>query len=494
MTESIESAIGKVAENLVEREEEAIVVVLGMISSEHVLLLGSPGTGKSELGRRLSTICGGNFFQYLMTRFSTPEEIFGPLSLKALENDEYVRITKGYLPTSSVAFLDEIFKANSAILNTLLTILNERQFDNGSGMRVECPIKCVVGASNELPESEELDALYDRFLLRKEVSPVSDDGLLSLLSSANPGRSSCDETADCQFVFSGGLENAIDTLENTSKREVEMGSAPVLMRDLRSFIQSELDSEISDRRLVKAARLLRIVAASHGRTRVEPLDCLAVLQHALWTLPEHRGPIKEWLLDHLTPGAGGFAGQRQSVAAQSRILLDGLAVQVSELVRKTSGDISGKSGARPAEVEAIKCIAREISNISSLLERTLVEIRRHTELLSPSGSHLFLTNDDFHAVGELLRPRAESVLADIENVLLDTRCLEYILSNDENAIPIPNEVRLPLIEAILELSEFSAVQFTFDELNMDMRDAKKKFDVETFRAWKRARKKSGKIE
>ena len=131
----LESAVERVGENLVERDEEARLVVLGLVSREHVLLLGVPGTGKSVLASRLSRLCGGFFFQRLLTRFTTPEEIFGPLSLRALENDEYRRCTEGFLPTASVAFLDEIFKANSAILNTLLTILNERQYDNGAGRR-----------------------------------------------------------------------------------------------------------------------------------------------------------------------------------------------------------------------------------------------------------------------------------------------------------------------------------------------------------------------
>ena len=137
-----------------------------------MLLLGPPGTAKSELGRRLSRICQGTYFERLLTRFSVPEELFGPLSMTALEQDKYVRQTKGYLPEASVAFIDEIFKANSAILNSLLTILNERLFDNGA-TRTAVPLICLVGASNELPESEELDALYDRFLLRYPVSQVS---------------------------------------------------------------------------------------------------------------------------------------------------------------------------------------------------------------------------------------------------------------------------------------------------------------------------------
>lgn len=108
-------------------------------------------------------------------RAAVAQELFGPLSMRALEEDKYVRQTRGYLPEAQVAFIDEIFKANSAILNTLLTVLNERLFDNGS-QRVKVPLISMVGASNELPESEELDALYDRFLVRKQVQQVTASG------------------------------------------------------------------------------------------------------------------------------------------------------------------------------------------------------------------------------------------------------------------------------------------------------------------------------
>ena len=156
------------------------------------------GTGKSEVGRRLSLLNNGRFFERLLTRFelfsesflytlalfrqlsnifpltksfcryTQPEELFGPFSLKALENDQFVRNTDGFLPTADIAFIDEIFKANSAILNTLLTVLNERKFDNGN-KRFTVPLIALIGASNELPDSDELEALYDRFIFRKMV-------------------------------------------------------------------------------------------------------------------------------------------------------------------------------------------------------------------------------------------------------------------------------------------------------------------------------------
>jgi len=267
----LKAAVDRVGEGLVERSEEARLVVLAMLSTEHILLLGVPGTGKSVLGRRLSNLCNGSFFLRLLTRFTTPEELFGPLSLRSLEKDEYRRVTTGYLPTASVAFLDEIFKANSAILNTLLTILNERKFDNAGGQE-DCPIRCVVGASNELPESDELEALFDRFLIRKEVDPVSDSGIVQLLSMSNPGYSSCNSDAingseRCDLIFTEGLDEVIDALSLAANSVRISSDAVELIRDLRTFLREELNIETSDRRLVKASRLLKICAASNGRNR-----------------------------------------------------------------------------------------------------------------------------------------------------------------------------------------------------------------------------------
>ena len=169
--------------DLVERDAEARLLLLALVGGEHLLLLGPPGTAKSELCRRLSRLSGLSYFERTLTRFSTPEELFGPLSLAALERDEYRRATAGYAPEAELLFIDEVFKSNSAILNTLLTLLNERLFDDGA-TRGAVPLLSAVAASNEGPESEELDALYDRFLLRKVVRPVSDDGVLELLLGA----------------------------------------------------------------------------------------------------------------------------------------------------------------------------------------------------------------------------------------------------------------------------------------------------------------------
>lgn len=489
--DQLRDAISLVNENLVERDEESLLVVLGMVAGEHVLFLGPPGTGKSALGRRLSKLCGGPFFQRLLTRFTTPEEIFGPLSLRALENDEYKRCTEGFLPKASVAFLDEIFKANSAILNTLLTILNERQFDNGAGLRENCPIRSVIAASNELPESDELDALYDRFLLRKKVLPVSDEGIVQLLGLFTPGYSTCDDvkatnkSQDCEVIFTEGLDIVIDALSSAADKVRMSDEICFLLRDLRSFMRDDLDVDISDRRLVKASRLLKISAASHGRTQVDNIDCL-LLQHIAWSLPDQRRVIKDWLWDNLTPGHGTGGG---STTSQINLLLNGLRNEALMVVRNTNGDVTGESGARESDMTVISSICAEISTLVNILQRETEKLSRHIELAGRSEIHLWLHEDEANAAQQILIPKATNALKKATRVLANARSLGFALG-DGSSFTLQDEIRLSVIEELWDDQEVNGESFSLDELNIGMREAKAKYDVDTFRRWKRERKKA----
>jgi len=480
----LKKAVALVEQNLVERDEEARLVVLGLISGENILLVGPPGTGKSVLGRRLSTLAGGPFFSLLLTKFTTPEELFGPLSLQALEQDIYQRCTSGYLPESSVGFLDEIFKAHSAILNTLLGILNE-----GVYAGKQCPIRCVIGASNELPESEELDALYDRFLIRKEVLPVSDEGLVTLLGLPTPGRSPCDHTEskeevnECDIVFSEGLDQVVEALSEAANSVVMGDDACALLRDLRTFLRQELDLEISDRRLVQACRLLKISAASHGRTRVDPIDCM-LLQHVAWRLPEQRQAIQEWLWDHLTPTSVTV----QALSAM-QLLLDGLYKEAVGLVRTTGGDVIGTAGGRATDVASIQALRIEAVQVCERFQNLSNKLARHEELLQ-NMNHLWLHPDEARAAQQLLVSKSKMVSMQVTNILTQAKCLEVALSSSSDVLASPpNEMRLSVLEQLWGSGGDDIPNFTESELLMGMKEAKAKFDSETFRRWKREYKK-----
>ncbi len=287
--------IHSLQKGFIERETAVRLALLSLLSGEHILLIGAPGTAKSELARRLHhALNEGEYFERLLTRFSVPEELFGPLSIKSLEQDRYHRLTRNYLPSASIAFIDEIFKANSAILNSLLTLLNEREFDNGE-QREKVPLLCVVGASNELPDDDELAALYDRFLCRYEVQQVSEQQFISLLKL--PEREN--KPLDAQVVFT--LDDL--NLVLTQAQFIELPDDVLnLLHSLRRYLL-EQNIPVSDRRWRKAVKLLQVAAFTNGQKMVTLWDCY-LLQYCLWHRPQQRQVILNWYQSHLGIGTG----------------------------------------------------------------------------------------------------------------------------------------------------------------------------------------------
>ncbi|WP_067587318.1 AAA family ATPase [Endozoicomonas ascidiicola] len=268
--------ISELQKGLLERETQVKLTILAALAGEHVLLLGPPGTAKSELAKRLKeAFVEANYFERLLTRFSVPEELFGPLSIKSLEEDQYKRLTSGYLPQASVAFLDEIFKANSAVLNTLLTVLNERKFDNGS-RREDIPLISVIAASNELPDGAELNALYDRFMLRSFVAPVSDDSFEQLIHLDGK-----------DFDPDLDIRLKIEDLQEVQKlsEKVKLSSSVVqLMKEFRDYL-AEHKIYVSDRRWRKIVKLLKVSTFTNNQHEVGLYDAW-LLPHCLWEQPE----------------------------------------------------------------------------------------------------------------------------------------------------------------------------------------------------------------
>jgi MoxR-like ATPase len=478
--EHLNTAVKRVEEGLVERGEDARLVVLALVANEHILLLGSPGTAKSVLGLRLAMLCDGYFFQRLLTRFTTPEELFGPLSLRHLENDEYKRVTAGFLPTADIAFLDEIFKANSAILNTLLTILNERKFDN-AGSRVPCPIRCVVGASNELPESDELVALFDRFLIRKEVLPVSDDGVLKLLAMSNPGAlNSSDDNNRIDVPFVGDLDLIIKSLSLAADNVVMDDDACELMRDLRTYMREKQNVEISDRRLVKTTRLLKISAASDGRKKVDTIDFL-LTQHCFWNEPEQRTAIRDWLWENLTP----LDREGGSSIEQMQFVLDNLRNDCISALRRTGGKIDTSMGARMEDIAIIDSLREECNRVRMIIRHHQNGLARHLELLR-SDDFTWVAPDDATAMRQLLLPRGEQLFSEISQLSEDAESLAVAISTSPNAPP--DDLRIDVIEMIWDKDSDPGNEFSDDELGMSLKEAKSQFDGDTLRRWKRARK------
>jgi MoxR-like ATPase len=294
MKTRIKNLIDALSNGLYERQEIIAVALLSALSGQSIFLYGLPGTAKSLIARRLSkAFKDSTHFEYLMQRFSTPEDVFGPVSIQELKQDKYIRKTKGYLPTADLAFLDEIWKSSPAILNTLLTIINERIFRNGE-TEEPVPLKALIAASNETPPpSQGLEALYDRFVMRVILNPMKERANFESLLDGDSVLADIHISDKLQFSHAEWqtLLTEIPTVK-ISKEVMDIIHSIRISLEEYNKNNEKTAVYVSDRRWQKIALVLKTSAYLCGRQVVIPVDAL-IIRHCLWTLAENWEPIEE---------------------------------------------------------------------------------------------------------------------------------------------------------------------------------------------------------
>lgn len=332
MLERFKQLLGEMNRGIYEKETEISLSLLAALAGESIILLGPPGVAKSMVARQLKTAFReAQSFEYLMSRFSTPDEIFGPVSIQKLKtSDTYERAVEGYLPTADVVFLDEIWKAGPAIQNTLLTVINEKIFRNGN-REMHLPLKLLVAASNELPaKGEGLEALWDRFVIRIESRPIKleKNFRAMLLESHADFFGSTGVLGHADFADNADFSDLKITAEEYAEwaekickigvKEEVLDAISAIRKSLRAVNVDEAAERrniyVSDRRWKNIVRLLRTSAFMQDREEVDICDLLPIY-HCLWQEPEERDAIRNIVIRALfSPFADKLVEMKNALA------------------------------------------------------------------------------------------------------------------------------------------------------------------------------------
>ena len=340
MIERFKLLLREMNRGIYEKETEISLSLLAALAGESIILLGPPGVAKSMVARQLkNAFRDAHSFEYLMSRFSTPDEIFGPVSIQKLKSsDTYERAVDGYLPTADVGFLDEIWKAGPAIQNTLLTVINEKIFRNGN-REMHLPLKLLVAASNELPaKGEGLEALWDRFVIRIESRPIKMEknframllevkSSLEVKSEERRVKNSTDLFEDTISDEQIGADVSISPAEyaewsqaigKIGVKEEVLDAISRIRKALRAVNVDEAAERrniyVSDRRWKNIVRLLRTSAFMQDREEVDICDLLPIY-HCLWQEPEERDAIRSIVIRSLfAPFADKLVEMKKALA------------------------------------------------------------------------------------------------------------------------------------------------------------------------------------
>ncbi len=340
MIERFKLLLREMNRGIYEKETEISLSLLAALAGESIILLGPPGVAKSMVARQLkNAFRDAHSFEYLMSRFSTPDEIFGPVSIQKLKtSDTYERAVDGYLPTADVVFLDEIWKAGPAIQNTLLTVINEKIFRNGN-REMHLPLKLLVAASNELPaKGEGLEALWDRFVIRIESRPIKMEknframllevkSSLEVKSEERRVKNSTDLFEDTISDEQIGADVSISpaeyaewsqAIDKIGVKEEVLDAISRIRKALRAVNVDEAAERrniyVSDRRWKNIVRLLRTSAFMQDREEVDICDLLPIY-HCLWQEPEERDAIRSIVIRSLfAPFADKLVEMKKALA------------------------------------------------------------------------------------------------------------------------------------------------------------------------------------
>lgn len=279
--------------HLIGRDEQVRLALIALVSGHHYAVIGRPGTAKSMMFRAVAShFSDARYFERVLDKYTPKDEIFGPVSVTGLKNDDLRRNVEGRLPTAHLAFLDEAFKASSALLNSLLALLNERVFENGSAGIVKSPLRTVFAAANEYPGDDggdALNALWDRFLIRGEVEYLSDGEARTML----------DMDGEYQPVTTMSVDE-LDAARAAVSNVAVKGEVKDSLIALRAMLRDEHGVQVSDRRLRQSLGLLRANAFIEGRSEVGTEDFM-VLLHALWEDRDERGAVGSVIMKAVDP-------------------------------------------------------------------------------------------------------------------------------------------------------------------------------------------------
>jgi MoxR-like ATPase len=322
--EKIKALLIELNKGIYEKEEAIRLALLSSIAGESIFLLGPPGVAKSLIARRLKFAYKGKdedkgpkVFEYLMSRFSTPDEIFGPVSILKLKNDDkYERVIENYLPSADVVFLDEIWKAGPSIQNALLTVINEKKFRNGD-REIDVPMKALISASNELPAKDEgLEALWDRFLIRLYVGGIEDENNFNKMISEDMNLyedTVSEKISDEEYKKWGKRIGTIKIPDNVFK-VIDVIRKKIAEDNKKKGAEHPL--YISDRRWRKIIRLLRASAFLNGREEVDLMDCF-LIKDCIWDEDSRRDAVFQYVSgaieEHGYTVSVDFAGLRQKL-------------------------------------------------------------------------------------------------------------------------------------------------------------------------------------